>query len=86
MFCGPPVHWLHMRGRHNFCLQKSRMPLAGFVYFRIKFEHSQSMLLDCSVESSCQQTLYLGHIWIIHLVKNPHRCKIPNIEEICEKL
>ncbi len=33
MFCGPLVHWRHRRGRQNFCLQKSRMPLAGLVYF-----------------------------------------------------
>ncbi len=32
MFCGPLVHWRHRRGRQNFCLQKSRMPLAGLVY------------------------------------------------------
>ncbi len=27
------VHGLHRRGRQNFCLQKSRMSLAGLVYF-----------------------------------------------------
>ena len=27
------VHGLHGRDRQNFCLQKSRMPLAGLVYF-----------------------------------------------------
>ncbi len=26
-------HWMHRRGRKNFCLQKSRMPLTGLVYF-----------------------------------------------------
>ncbi len=26
------VNGLHRRGRRNFCLQKSRMPLAGLVY------------------------------------------------------
>ncbi len=31
--CGPLVHWRHRRGRQNFCLHKSRMPLAGLVYF-----------------------------------------------------
>ena len=36
MFSGPLVHWRHRRGRQNFCLQKSRMPLAGLVYFTIK--------------------------------------------------
>ena len=30
------VNWLHRRG-HNFCLQKSRMPLAGLVYFSFLF-------------------------------------------------
>ena len=30
------VNWLHGRG-HNFCLQKSRMPLAGLVYLPIIF-------------------------------------------------
>ena len=34
---GPFVHWLHRRGRQNFCLQKSRMPLAGLVYFILDF-------------------------------------------------
>ena len=27
------AHGLNRRGRQNFCLQKSRMPLAGLVYF-----------------------------------------------------
>ncbi len=26
------AHWMHRRGRKNFCLQKLRMPLAGLVY------------------------------------------------------
>ena len=29
------VHWLHGRSRQDFCLQKSRMPLAGLVYLLI---------------------------------------------------
>ncbi len=39
MFCGPYVHWRHRRGRKNFCLQKSRMPLAGLVYLVFKKIH-----------------------------------------------
>ena len=34
------VHGLHRRGRQNFCLQKSRMPLAGLVYLDIYFSMS----------------------------------------------
>ncbi len=38
------VYWLHGRG-HNFCLQKSRMPLAGLVYYslrKVSFYHVTS--------------------------------------------
>ncbi len=40
MFCGPFVHWQQRRGRKNFCLQKSRMPLAGLVYLLFGFWYS----------------------------------------------
>ncbi len=39
------IYWLHGRG-HNFCLQKSRMPLAGLVYF---------VFTDSFLEYHCQQ-------------------------------
>ncbi len=52
------VHWRHRRGQQNFCLQKSRMPLAGLVYLLhyIHTWHKNAFLFlyrnpFCSVEN-----------------------------------
>ena len=38
--------WMHRRGQKNFCLQKSRMPLAGLVYLFVRNCKSAILLVE----------------------------------------
>ncbi len=41
---------MHRRGRENFCLQKSRMPLAGLVYIKVEFYNRYLELADLAID------------------------------------